>query len=424
VSTRRWLGGAPAIQQVNTFTFGGTWVVGETITFTYGSLAWTYAVTSTTIATFLPLLEAAYEALAADEYPAHAEQTADSTSTTLTLTADTAGVPFTVTVATNSAAGTINGGASTTGTATTASSGPNDWSTAANWSGAAVPVNSDDVVLDDPTWDILYGLAQSAVTLTSLLASSSFEGRVGLPKINEAGNYPEYRPDYLAVSSTNVYVGRGGGGDGSARFKLDVGSVACTCDVYLTGSGEDENTEAFLFKGTSASNVLRTHGDAEVGVAVYGGEAANLSGGVTLNGGASARFGSGVTLAVVVNNGSVVEINSAVGTSLTQDGGSCVINGTGAVAQLTIRNGYVAYNTTGTLGGSTLLTGDGTLDFTRDLRGKTVTNPVERQSDVSQVIDDFFVVNVGGNFVVDNNHCAANGLRLGTNVRVTRAATA
>src|SRR5262245_15616418 len=89
VSTRRWLGRAPAVAQVRTWTFAGVWVIGDLITFTYGSRSWSYAITSATIATFLPLLDAAYDALDAGQYPEFAEQTAGSTATTLTLTADT-----------------------------------------------------------------------------------------------------------------------------------------------------------------------------------------------------------------------------------------------------------------------------------------------------------------------------------------------
>lgn len=428
MATTRWLGGAPAVAQVNTWTFAGTFLANETVTFAYGGVSWVYTLTSGTIATFLPLLEAAYNALSETYYPQFAEQTADSTATTLTLTADTPGKPFTVTVSTDSVSGTINGGSSSTGTATTASSGPNDWSTAANWSAGAVP-GADDVIVDDPTWPIYYGLAQSAVTLTSLSIPAKFSGsgsRIGLPRQNADGSaYPEYRNDYLTVSVTTLTVGRGDG-DGAERIKLNVGANACTADVYKTASGIDDDgeAEALLFKGTSASNVLRVHGGAEVGVAVYGGETANLSGGVTVNPGGWLRCGSGTTLGAVTNNGGGVELNSAIATSLTHTalGGSTVVYGAGAVAQLTLRGGYCAYCTSGTLGGNTLLTGNAVLDFDQDVRGKTVTNPVEIQSDSATVLDNNFVVNAGSNLVLDFNHCSSKGL--GANVRLTRAATA
>jgi hypothetical protein len=89
--------------------------------------------------------------------------TASATTDTITLTADTAGVPFV-------AVSSVSGGTGTIGaySATTASAGPNDWSTAANWSGGAVPVNDDDVILNASGVNICWGLDQSAVELDSL----------------------------------------------------------------------------------------------------------------------------------------------------------------------------------------------------------------------------------------------------------------
>ena len=38
MATKRWIGNAPAVAQVNTFTFGGTWETSDVITLTIGSM--------------------------------------------------------------------------------------------------------------------------------------------------------------------------------------------------------------------------------------------------------------------------------------------------------------------------------------------------------------------------------------------------
>ena len=104
------------------------------------------------IATFLDLLVTALNASTITEF---AEVTWSRSTSTLIGTADTAGKPFTATMSTTETGGgaadsqTIDGGASSAGTSTTACSGPNFWNVAGNWSGGAVPVNSDDVIIEN-----------------------------------------------------------------------------------------------------------------------------------------------------------------------------------------------------------------------------------------------------------------------------------
>lgn len=256
MSTKTYTGACAAVAQKNTFTFAGTWLVGETVVVTYGSKAWTYTLASATIATFLAALNTAYAALDATLYAEFAEQTcANPTGATLTLTSNTAGRPFTVTLSTASVAGTINAGASTTGTATTASSGSADWSCAANWSPSGVPVNGDAVNLTGISTSILYGLAQSAVTLLSLTIDSTFTGLLGLADNNPAG-FSEYRGVSLAVGATTCTIGAGSGA-GSGRLRIAFGSVQTACTIYSTTTPYDPNvTETVLLTGSHASNAL------------------------------------------------------------------------------------------------------------------------------------------------------------------------
>ena len=145
---------------------------------------------STTITTAIDNIVTAWNALDSTVYPEFAEITASRSSSKLVLTADTAGMPFVATLTpleVNLGAAdsqTIEGGTTaTTGTAATANSGPNDWSVALNWSGSAVPANSDTVYIENNANDISYGLSQSAVTLTALYISSTYTGKIGLPQV-------------------------------------------------------------------------------------------------------------------------------------------------------------------------------------------------------------------------------------------------
>lgn len=349
MSTLRWIGGASPVAQVQSWTFSGTWIIGETITVTIGSKVWTWTVDNATIATLLADLVTAYNVLSASVYPELLEQTASNDSTHFILTADVAGKPFISTISTNSAAGTINGGASSTGTTTTASSGPNDWSTSKNWSTGAVPTTGDTVNLDYAADDIKYGLAQSGLTLAALNIFSTFTGTLGLSKTNtDATDYPEYRQDYLQIGATLCNIGTGPGA-GSQRIKHDAGSVACAWTVTNSSNGIETDLEAVILKGTSASNTL-TVTKGSVGVAVFGGEAANISGGVNIGyqgsqtSDSQVRLASGVTLASVSQSGGQVTINSAC--TLTMTSGTTTIAGSGATTA-TVEGGTLIYNGSG-----------------------------------------------------------------------------
>jgi hypothetical protein len=389
--TATWRGGTEAISQESSYLFGGTWLVGETITVTVGFKAYTFTTTTTAITTILDGLVAALNGLSSSVYPELREMTwsKDATHLYATMGSSLAGVPFTATLATNSGSGTIGAAVSVT-----ANSGPNCFDAAANWSTGLVPVTGDTVIFDDPTWACLYGLNQAGViTLAALnffprwIGDTITSGTVGLPLINQSGTqYPEYRTRALSLGATLCNINCGSG-----RIILDFGSVANSTQVLASGTSPD-GLSAVMLKGTSASNVLRASGASDVGVAILGGETANLSGGIVLGPGAVVRCGSGVTIATVVNNGGGIEINGAVGTSIVNNAGTVVILGTGAIAQLTATNGSsTIYSSSGTLGGNTTLDNNSTLDFSGDQRTKAVTNAITARSG-SRVLDPNKVV--------------------------------
>jgi hypothetical protein len=300
------------------------------------------------------------------------EATAIDRGTHLELKADVAGRPFEVN------ASTTDGDAADTQTlavtTVVSSAGPQHWDTASNWSTGTVPADGDDVVLENSSGELLYGLDQSAVTLASLTIQRSYSGKIGLP-VNNPNGYVEYRPSYLKIGATNVLVGTGIG-PGSSRLKIDTGTAATSVSVSHTAAPESGGAGvAILWKGTHATNQL-TVIKGTVGVALMAGESATLA---QLRVGqadqpasdAVVLVGGGVTLAAVQQVNGICTTRSGV-TSVQLHAGEFGLVGDAACTTLNVYGGALRCYSTGTIG--TLELAGGTADFSRDLRGRTVTN--------------------------------------------------
>lgn len=429
MATVRWRGDAPAVAQIQSWSFGGTWESGDLIRVTIGGKTKDFAAGSTSTSTVVANLVAAWNALSAATWPEFAELTASQSTTTFKLTADTAGKPFAVSLIPLESDGssadsqTIEGGTTAMqGTNVAASSGPNDWSTAANWSGGAVPADGDDVCLEDSTVDILYGLHQASIQPASLAIAQSYSGKIGLPALNQdsaSGSYFEYRERYLRLGAATILVGRGEGA-GSQRINLDTGSDATALHLFQTGPAESGRERTVQWIGSHASNgvnVVR----GSLGIALEAGQAATIA---TLrvgyadngSGESEVRIGENVTLETLTQAGGSVVVGCAAD-SITLDDGLLTLEGAGAIDTLTIRGGRCLYHTTGTLTTGSI-SGNGELDFSHDLRAKTISNPLERHGAAAKVKDPYKVV---GSLIIDNNETAdLAGLELGTHIRVTR----
>jgi len=433
MADRRWESGAAAVAQVNTYVFANTWEADDVVRLIAGNKKKDFTTGSATIATFLATLDPAIDALDDADYPEitgdESGVTATSNATTLTLTANEPGVPFTISLTplesdlTASGAGTIEGGTTaTTGTVATANAGPNVFGTVYNWSGDTVPVDGDTVYLENTDASILYDLDQSAIEPAALYVFMSYTGFVGLPKLNQLGTeYPEYRADYLTIGPAILDVGRGEG-TGSGRLKFDSGTDTCAVTVHNTGSPEEPGIPALLWKGTHASNTFTARGNASCGIAFFGGESATVA---TLSVGGSAEVvcGIGCTLTTVNVDGQArLTLNSNVGGTLTQRGGEVTVNGSATAAQLTLRGGRLVYNSTGTISGNTVLSGDAVLDFSQGVGAVTVSNPIELYGPNCRIIDpNKRVVSL----VVDFNESAGQDqVEWGSHVRLTRATPA
>lgn len=375
MATRVWQGYTPAVAQVSTFAVTLTWATNDTATLTCGASSVTFTVAGTETAAAVVIgLVAAWNNSAAGEMTGI---TASGSVSPITLTSDTSGVPFTVT----SSEVTAGDGVVGDQVDATANAGPNCWDVATNWSGGAVPVDADAIVLENGNVDILYGLDQSAVTPASINSMASYTGKIGLPRTNAAG-YVEYRDTYLKIcdaadaTNTTVYIGLGEG-SGSGRIKLDTNAGQVTMTVDKTGARAETGIPALLWKGTHASNAVHLN-RGTMGVAFFGGEAATL---LTLNIGylespssdSDVRCSSGLTLSTLDMDGGKAEINANTPTINIRAGTLHVKQSATCASALTVNGGTVYWNSVGTVT-QAYVSGGGVLDFRRNTQSVIVSN--------------------------------------------------
>jgi len=419
MATVRWRGDAPAIKQVDTLTPANV-EIGDIFTATINGKSISFTATAATVANVTAGLADAINDND-DSIPEFSEVTATDDTTLVTVTADGAGKPFTMTASATDGGGTDT---QTLSQATsTSATGPNHWSEADNWDGGSVPVNSDDVYIDQGSSDILYGLDQSAVTLTSLSITQNYTGKIGLPEVNgdDPGNvYFEYRDTYLKIKSTTVTIGSGDG-NGSGRIKLDGSTAQTTLNVLNSGQAAEAGIPSILWKGTHASNVANIM-RGSVGAAFFSGETATVATlrvGYVENPAGDSRVvcGAGVTLTNVDQSGGTLKIDSATTTFDQTDGQSTILSG--AHAELNIDGGSCFYRSTGTI--TTARVGGGAeLDFGRDMRSRTVTNCELHAR--GTMLDPFKTATFTNGIDVTRSNLGDVTLDLGTHLTVTRSA--
>lgn len=269
--TAVWVARAADVPQIDSIDLGGSYSAGESISVTIGhsTLTVTAGADTTTLSVLAQALRNAINAPTIDGSLVGSEKrnaagqllpefrdveaVIDPADDTVVLVrSKVAGVPFydaadgsaplTLSVAESSASGTI------TATSVQAATGKHWWSNAKNWSTGAVPADGDDIVLSATGESILYGLPLTADEFApaSLTIDQSFTGWFGLPAVNQAGPYREYRPraadlrdDGTDPNSLVITVGRGEGA-GSPLVNLQTTMVhansTCTYNIYNTGT--------------------------------------------------------------------------------------------------------------------------------------------------------------------------------------------
>ena len=385
MSTLTWVGGAPAVAQVATATFG-TYDTGTTRRITIGN---TYIEAADSGGSLTNALTALAVLLNASTHPYFSAITWTSNATQIIGTADTAGVPFVFT-------GSVSGGTGTLSnayTVSTASAGPYDWSTAANWSTGAVPVNSDSVHLKDSAVNIAYGIDQNGVTLTDLIIHQSYTGKVGLNRAVFAqstdgatttnSSYIEYRETHLCISCTNpVRIGENNSPAtslaGSPRILLNTGSTAAVIEVLNTGTPSESGRPAVRLKANSSSTDVHVrYAPGGVGIAVDtpGTTTTVRKVSVSDTGSTSRVFvGAGVTCTTFEQNGGNNSFQAAATlTTLTMNGGTLVTEGNYTITTVNANGGTYFSNHVKSAGNAitTLNINGGTVDAQTSTRART-----------------------------------------------------
>lgn len=309
-------------------------------------------------------------------------ETTGAPADTVKLIADGAGVPFTITV-------NATGGAGAFGSITevTANAGPNDWDTAKNWSGDAVPVNADDVVFRDSSVDVRWGLDQAAVDLASLVIEQSYTGKIGLIRTavvtgtdgSVATGKPEYRDHYLDIGWDACRVGEilgAGSPAGSSRLKLDNDKTGnSTTEIFNTSaSSADGNLPAVrLLAAHANADLFIRNAQGGVGVAIDDPAETATIGDVDITDQTPASrvfIGEGVTLTNFTQQGGVNVLRSAATLTLARVlGGELTIEGDQAVTTITCVGGTVYPNSSATV--TTINVEGGTVDGTRSRTART-----------------------------------------------------
>lgn len=364
MATVRWRGDAKAVAQVNTVTPANVGI-GNTFTVTCNGKTMTYTAVDTVVATVVTGIVALFTANdQSNAVPEFTEVTATDSTTHVTLTAKTLGKPFTIT---SSASG---GTATLTSATTTASSGPNDASIAANWTGGAVPTTNDDVIFDDSDSDCLWNLGAITDALTSFTTTPTWTGAIGLNQ--DAGDYVEYRTRDLLCKATTITINS----PGCQRMRLNASTTQTLVNVVEIGTSDTIGLPALNFIGTNASNVMNVS-KGSVGIAAVAEQTATVAtlrvgykdsvhGDVTLFGGA------GLTLTTLEQSGGNVTLEVGL-TTINKYAGNLTLLKSAAVTTYNHFGGDAWHRSSGTIGTYDGRSGS-VLHMDADPRSRTITN--------------------------------------------------
>lgn len=196
-----YVGGAATTPKTYTFTVTGTPTASGNSVVTINSKTVTVVAASTgeTVATLMPRL---VTALKAAGVPGEFKlgQWA-STATTLNFVGPSDGRDVTVSL-------TVAG--ATVSAANNTASSPYDLSNTANWSGGALPGNSDEAIFDRDV-PVRYGLSALNTVTCTVTRTPNHKSDIGLPDVNPLG-FGEYLPTKLACSGATWNINDAGSG--------------------------------------------------------------------------------------------------------------------------------------------------------------------------------------------------------------------
>jgi len=385
MATIYWLGTADAVAQITTGTVTAFDVTTTYIVTIGGHTVSVLGNTSTTqTATDL------FTALAASTDPYFTAVTwTNPSADTITGTAVVAGVPFVATLTVSGGTGTVSGFSDSTVT-----SGPNDWSTAANWSAGSIPANGDDVVIDSSSVNISWGLAQSGVTLDSLTIKKIFTGKIGLNSRafatsidaeTEDATEVEYRQAYLNIKSDRWDIGENFGPSkpaGSQRIMMDVDANPGTIiNIFDTSSTPSETglPSIRILCNDATTDLFVRKAQGGVGIAVDAADEVSSIRKVSISDNSTTSrmtLSSGVTVLNYDQKGGINVLDAAATiTTVDVKGGTLTSEGDYTVTTGTISGGTWVFNHTKTSGVeiATLTIDGGTLDANQVNEARTIT---------------------------------------------------
>lgn len=335
--------------QVDTLTLGGTWENNDELLITLtGEDGATETLTvvsgSTVIATIISTVVAAFNAK--DHGYFNNITAAAASGTTITLTADTAGVPFYCSVTTTE----TGGGGADAQTFTRANTTPNrstaDWNDTNNWEEGEIPVATNDVFIK--SGNITYGLRQGSVAIGNYTVLPGHSGTIGA-----AGKRLTIDPDGFTHH-------------GTGQSWYDIGSANIAARITRTATVANGQFGVNII-GSNMTTLRAESGS--VGVATSAGDTATVA--TVQNAGATVGLGSGCTLTTVNHASGTTEVGAAA-TTITAQSGTVSTIGSGAVTTLNNNGATVYSNSTGTI--TTLNQNAGTADFSQNRTARTVTS--------------------------------------------------
>lgn len=367
MAQRYFLGTATPRAEITTLTVGATVGTGNTFTVTVNGKSYVYTAIlgddSTAVATALATGLGASEIA---ELRIAQSYVADAAVVTVTGPADGRKMVL---------SSSASGGSATLVTAiTTTGTGPNYWSNTANWSGATLPIDADEVFFFNHDVGCWYDIDVNTIDLAKLVFDSTYTGTVGLPERNENG-FVEFLDTRLKLTTVVLQIGAGAGA-GSSRIRLNLqSSVTTTTTIYRTSQPATGEFAVSLI-GTNASNTINIK-SGSLGLGEKPTETFTCT---TLKIGYQQSFASDVdvfigllgTATTVTMNGGTLTNNGTI-TTLTATGGLYNHESVVTMTTLTHTNTEVQWNTAGTL--TTHVAREGAvMDWSRVVINRTVTN--------------------------------------------------
>lgn len=397
MATLTWTGNAHATRQIDQIDVADTWAGGDTVTLTINGKDLIVTIgDDDTVQNVAAAIRNAWNATSrldgtgspdatsnfgGQEHGEFAECTASidpDDDTIVLITANKAGVPFTLSV-TETTAGDGTAGESTLQAAT----GPWHWNNGDNWDTGSAPVDDDVVVFRDSDIPCKYGLPNSTDLEVTINVYMSYTGQVGLPRINRenAGKpYLEYRQRYVRLddggSGTNIAhrFGIGSVGTGCTLFNLKHVTVKCSPIVYGTGQPQVPGTYALNICCTANTSTLdilngsvdfssQDSGTAAFALVKQSNGVSRCINGIHTSGAGMYLFGGS---SIIGGSGAIATIQATGGTLTLEEQ-------TGTLTTLYVQSGAtVIYSATATI--TTLNVQSGIFDARQGVTGFTVTN--------------------------------------------------